>query len=252
MSILNKVTILYEDENVLVINKPAGLVVHGDGKTKEETLVDWILENRPEMKSVGEQLTLSNGEVIERPGIVHRIDRETSGVLLLAKNNSSFKYFKGQFKERNIRKEYHAFVYGDLPKDFETINRPIGRSKTDFRQRSVQSRARGELREAITYYEVIDRGTDTTFVRVLPKTGRTHQIRVHFKVIHHPIVADSLYAPKQPELLGFKRLALHARSLEFKNMDGKIITVEAPYPEDFAHAIDQFRASLKVAQGVPL
>lgn len=237
MSLLNQVTTLYEDEDILVINKPAGLSVHPDGRTEEETLVDWILANHPEMNGVGEALTLTSGEVIERPGIVHRIDRETSGALILTKTNKAFKYFKNLFKDREVRKEYHAFIYGIPPKDFGTIDRPIGRSRTDFRQWSAQSRARGELREALTYYEVIKRGSEATLVRALPKTGRTHQIRVHFKAIHHPIVADPLYAPNQPKLFGFDRTALHARLLEFQTRKGKTVVVEAPYPKDFEKAI---------------
>ncbi len=231
------ISVLYEDEDILVINKPAGLSVHPDGRTEEETLVDWILANHPEMKGVGEALTLTSGEVIERPGIVHRIDRETSGALILTKTTKAFKYFKNLFKDREVRKEYHAFIYGIPPKDFGTIDRPIGRSRTDFRQWSAQSRARGELREALTYYEVIKRGTEATLVRALPKTGRTHQIRVHFKAIHHPIVADPLYAPNQPKLFGFDRTALHARLLEFQTRAGKTVIIEAPYPKDFENAI---------------
>lgn len=238
MSLLGSVAVLYEDSDVLVINKPSGLAVHADGRTKEETLVDWVLANRPEISGVGEPTTLSSGEVLERPGIVHRIDRDTSGALLIVKNEKVFKYFKSQFKEHTIRKEYHAFVYGSLPKDFDTVDRPIGRSRTDFRLWSAQSRARGELREATTYYEVMARGADTTFVRALPKTGRTHQLRVHFKAIHHPIVSDPLYAPNQPKLLGFERTALHAFALEFQTMNGKTVRVEAPYPEDFQHAVE--------------
>ena len=237
MSLLPQVTILYEDEDILVIDKPAGLSVHPDGRTKEETLVDWIESHHPEMKGVGEALTLTTGEVIERPGIVHRIDRDTSGALILTKTAKAFKYFKNLFKEREVRKEYHAFIYGIPPKDFGTIDRPIGRSRTDFRQWSAQSRARGELREALTYYEVIKRGKEATLVRALPKTGRTHQIRVHFKAIHHPIVADPLYAPNQPKLFGFERTALHAKLLEFKTKAGKTVVVEAPYPHDFEKAI---------------
>lgn len=237
-SILDKITILYEDDNVLVINKPAGLVAHADGKRKEPALTDWIEKNYPESKGVGEALTLSNSEVIERSGIVHRIDRETSGVMLIAKNQPAFLHLKSQFKNREIDKIYHAFVYGEMKDDDGTINRPIGRSRKDFRQWSAQRGARGEMREAITHYKVISRHDDFSFVEVIPKTGRTHQIRVHFKAINHPIVSDSLYASKKERALGFERLALHARSIEFRLLDGKQIKVEAPYPEDFKKAME--------------
>jgi 23S rRNA pseudouridine1911/1915/1917 synthase len=237
MSLIKDISIIYEDEHILVINKPAGIAVHADGRTVGETLIDWILLNYPEIKGVGEPLILSSGELIERPGIVHRLDRETTGALIITKTARSFKYFKKLFSNREILKEYHTFVYGTLPKDFGTIDRPIGRSRTDFRKWSAEPKARGELREAKTYYEVVSRGDGFTFVRALPKTGRTHQIRVHFKAINHPIVSDSLYAPKREKILGFERTALHAFSLEFVHLNGKTLVINAPYPEDFNKAL---------------
>lgn len=235
-SILDKINILYEDDNVLVINKPAGLVVHSDGKREEVALTDWIDKKYPGSKGVGETLTLSNSDVIERSGIVHRIDRETSGVMLVAKNQKSFSHLKAQFQNREINKIYHMFVYGEMKDNEGVIDRPIGRSKKDFRQWSAQRGARGAMREAITHYEVIFRSKGFSFVEVIPKTGRTHQIRVHFKAINHPIVADSLYASKKGKALGFERLALHAYSIEFNSIDGKKIKVIAPHPEDFERA----------------
>lgn len=236
-SILNKITVLYEDNDVVVISKPAGLVVHSDGKREEDTLTDWIDENYPESKGVGEPLTLSNSDVIERSGIVHRIDRETSGVMLIAKNQASFLHFKKQFQDRLVGKIYHAFVYGEMKDDDGIIDRPIGRSKKDFRQWSAQRGARGMMREAVTHYKVVTRSGGFSFVEVTPKTGRTHQIRVHFKAINHPIVSDSLYAPKKEKALGFERLALHAYSIEFNSVGGKKIKVTASYPEDFEKAL---------------
>lgn len=235
-SILDKITVLHEDDGAVVINKPAGLVVHADGKREEPTLTDWIEKNYPESKGVGEPLTLSNSDVIERSGIVHRIDRETSGVMLIAKNQPAFLHFKKQFQDRGISKIYHAFVYGEMKDDDGIINRPIGRSRKNFRQWSAQRGARGAMREAVTHYKVIAKKEGFSFVEVIPKTGRTHQIRVHFKAINHPIVSDSLYAPKKEKALGFERLALHAYSIEFNSLDGKRIKIAAPYPEDFERA----------------
>lgn len=235
-SILDKINILYEDDNVLAINKPAGLVVHSDGKREKVALTDWIDKKYPESKGVGETLTLSNSDVIERSGIVHRIDRETSGVMLVAKNQKSFSHLKTQFQNREINKIYHMFVYGEMKDDEGVIHRPIGRSKKDFRQWSAQRGTRGAMREAITHYKVIFRSKDFSFVEVIPKTGRTHQIRVHFKAVNHPIVADSLYASKKGKALGFERLALHAYSIEFNSINGKKIKVIAPHPEDFERA----------------
>ncbi len=234
------IPILYEDDNYIVFNKPAGLVVHSDGRTKEPTLADWLITNRPEMKNVGEPLTPTEGEQILRPGIVHRLDKETSGAIVVAKNDKAFADLKEKFQNRLVNKKYHTFVYGSLKEDEDTISRPIGRSKNDFRKWSAQRGARGEMREAITNYRVLAKTKEASFVEVEPKTGRTHQIRVHFKAIHHPVVADALYAPKQPPILGFERLALHALEISFKGIDGKVIKVTAPYPPDFENAVKAF------------
>jgi len=225
--------ILYEDNDILAINKPAGMVVHFDGKTNERNLTDWVLENYPEAKEVGEPSRDIKGNIILRPGIVHRLDKDTSGVMLVAKTQKAFEFLKQQFQEHTINKIYHAFVLGEVKNDSDVIDRPIGRSNKDFRMWSAQRGARGELRDAITEYTVLKRTKDWSFVEARPKTGRTHQIRVHFKAIHHPIVADPLYAPKGSEILGFKRLALHAYSIEFALLDGTMKQVTAPYPEDF-------------------
>lgn len=233
-----EIEVLFENKNYAIINKPAGLVVHYDGKTVEPNVADWVLKKYPQTADVGEPLKLSNGEIIKRPGIVHRIDRDTSGALVIALNQESFLHLKGMFQSREVQKTYHAFVYGIVKKDDDVIDRSIGRSRKDFRLWSAQRMARGEMREAITDYRVLERGDDVTFVEAKPHTGRTHQIRVHFKAINHPVVCDKLYAPKRGTVLGFKRLALHAKQIEFKDMDGKTISAEAPYPSDFAHAID--------------
>jgi 23S rRNA pseudouridine1911/1915/1917 synthase len=233
-----EIEVLFENNNYLIINKPAGLVVHYDGKTKEPNVADWVLKKYPQTAHVGESLKLSNGETINRPGIVHRIDRDTSGALVIALNQESFLHLKGMFQSREVQKTYHAFVYGVVKKDDDVIDRPIGRSRKDFRLWSAQRFARGEMREAVTDYKVLERGKDVTFVEARPHTGRTHQIRVHFKAINHPVVCDKLYAPKRESMLDFQRLALHARSIEFMDLDGKNISAEAPYPADFSRAVD--------------
>jgi 23S rRNA pseudouridine1911/1915/1917 synthase len=245
-----KIPILYEDKDVVVINKPAGFVVHPDGKnkptsaSKEKTLVDWILKEYPRVKNVGEPTILSDGTKLLRPGIVHRIDRDTSGALIIAKNKKAYEFLKEQFQEREVHKVYHTFVYGELKEDRGMIDRPIGRSSTDFRMWSAQRNVRGEMREAVTYYKVLARKDGFTFLEAMPKTGRTHQIRVHFKAINYPIVQDTLYATKfyleQKNQLGFKRTALHARELEIEVPSGKTIKVIAPYPEDFEKAVANF------------
>lgn len=234
------INILYEDEDLVAVNKPAGLVVHSDGRTKEETLVDWILEKYPGSEEVGEP----QGGII-RPGIVHRLDRDTSGVLLIAKTQKGFEHLKKQFQDRTVKKTYNTFVYGIIKEDEETINRPINRSKKDFRLWSAQRGGRGETREAVTNYKVIKRNPEVgkngaTYIEVKPLTGRTHQIRVHMKAVNHPVVADPLYAPKLPPILGFDRLALHASSIVFEDLSGKGVSLEAKLPKDFEFALSAF------------
>jgi 23S rRNA pseudouridine1911/1915/1917 synthase len=229
--------IIYEDEDILAINKPAGIVVHPDGRTKEPSVSEWFGKAYPKSKTVGEPIKLANGEMVEREGIVHRIDRDTSGILLLAKTESGFMTLKRQFMEREIEKVYHAFLYGMLKEDHGTIKLPIAKSTSDFRKWSAERGARGDKREAITYFQVIKKNKEVTFVEAKPKTGRTHQIRVHFKALQHSVVKDSLYAPSKPSLLGFERLALHARQITFKDTKGEKHTVIAEYPDDFKFAI---------------
>ena len=236
-----QIIILYEDEEVLAINKPAGLVVHPDGRTKESTLADWLLEKYPSIRGVGETIPLTAGGVIEKWGIVHRIDRDTSGVLLVAKTQESFLNLKSQFQARTIKKSYRTFAQGIFEEKSGTIDKKIGRSTSDFRRWSAEYGARGELREAVTDYCVLGEGeaggVRLSYLEVNPHTGRTHQIRVHLKAVGHPILCDKLYAPKSPCLLGFERTALHAFSVEFKGLDGVGHKVEAPIPEDFQTAL---------------
>lgn len=236
------IEIVYEDRDILAINKPSGLVVHSDGRTKEKTLVDWFVYKYPESKGVGESLIGKDGKEIDRSGVVHRLDRETSGILLLAKTQTGFDNLKSQFQTRNIEKEYHTFVYGRVKLDKGIINRPIGRSGKDFRKKTAQRGSRGQTREAITEYETILRSNNYSFLYVFPKTGRTHQIRVHFKAINYPLVADKLYAGKQENALGFERLALHAYSITFADLRGEKMSAVAPYPEDFELALEKLQS----------
>jgi len=227
--------VIYEDESLIVINKPAGMPVHADGKHDRATLVDWLLVRYPELKGVGEEQRLSDGTLIERPGIVHRIDRETSGVLVVARTQHAFEKMKQQFQNREVKKTYRAFVYGVLNDERGIIDKPIGSGRGGKGPRSAL-KPHGEMREAQTMYRVIERGDEATYVEVFPKTGRTHQIRVHFAAIQKPIVADSLYAPSRAPILGFKRLALHALSVSFTHPKGGEVSFSAPLPADFAEA----------------
>jgi len=226
-----KIKILYEDKDILVIDKPSGILVHPDEKSKEKTILDIFRKKYPKLQ------------------IVHRLDRDTSGVLILAKNEKTHEFLKKQFQGRTVKKIYHAIVNGFVKDEHGFIKKPIGRSPADFRKWLAGRGARGELREAETFYKVLKRfeapcvqnfsgsslkgshadknfkhTTPFTYLEVRPKTGRTHQIRVHMKFLNHPVVCDSLYNPNQPCPAGISRMALHAKSIEFKDLKGKTIT----------------------------
>ncbi|MEY2671876.1 MAG: ribosomal large subunit pseudouridine synthase rRNA synthase [Candidatus Parcubacteria bacterium] len=261
-----KIKILYEDNDLVVVDKPSGISVHNDGKNKDETLADWFIKNYPGSSDVGEPLMVDakGGErrAIMRPGIVHRLDRETSGVIILAKNQESFLFLKDQFKNHTIEKVYRAFVYGYVadPKasllngKMGVINAPIGRSPGDVRMWTAGRGARDPIREAVTCYSVLSRFTDTedekemkdnshqfSYLELYPKTGRTHQLRVHLRYINHPIISDPIYRGKKEKSLGFERLALHATSISFMKIDGEKVTIEAPMPADFINVVDKYR-----------
>jgi len=231
------IPIIYEDDNMLAVNKPAGLVVHSDGRTKESTLADWFLEKYPDAKDVGEPIVLPDGAEIKRPGIVHRLDRDTSGVIVMAKNQKSFEFLKKQFQERHVQKTYRAILSGILKEKSGVIDIPIGKSKKDFRRWLADENARGTLREAITEFKVLGMGDNATYVEVYPKTGRTHQIRVHFKAVGHPVLCDSLYGTKKDCFLEMDRQALHAWQITLKDMNNVTLTIEAPLPKDFQDAL---------------
>ena len=254
-----RIKILYEDSNIIAIDKPSGIAVHADAKSKDKTITDWILQKYPKTKNVGEPM----GNIV-RPGIVHRLDKETSGVLLLAKNKKAHEFLKNQFVTREIKKTYIAIVSGNMKNDRGVINKPIGRSPKDFRRYLSGRGARGEMREAITEYNILKRfkaqcvqnfssydrppgstlGAKNfariapfTLLEVHPKTGRTHQIRVHLKYLNHPIACDGLYNPGAPCPKGIKRMALHAKSIEFKNLKGETVKVESPLPKEFKRVL---------------
>ncbi len=232
--------IIYEDEYMVAVAKPAGIMTHPDGHTVEETVSDWFARTYPASATVGEMQRLKDGTEIARPGVVHRLDRDTSGVLVLAKTQEAHAFLKAAFKDRVAKKTYLAIVYG-VPKERKgVIEFAIGRSRKDFRLRSAQPKAKGTMRDAVTKYELLgDTGTHS-LVKVMPETGRTHQIRVHLKAIHHPIVCDPLYAPGRPCDLGTTRLALHALQIDLPMPDGSRNVIVAPLPADLAPAFSKF------------
>ncbi len=240
-----KPEVIYQDEAILVLNKPSGMSVHSDGKHAYPTVVEWLLKHYPEIAGVGEPQTLPNGELIDRPGVVHRLDRETSGVLVVARTQEVFLALKEQFKERDALKVYRAFVHGNIKDDRGIINKPIGSSRGGVGPRSARA-GYGTMREALTTYRTISRSPGASYVEVFPKTGRTHQIRVHFSAVQHPVVGDRLYGPGRPPLLGFTRLALHAFSLGINHpLTGARMTFTAPLPEDFLAAENSLGEQLR-------
>ncbi len=233
----NNLPILYEDADVVAVAKPAGLMTHTDGRSKEPTAEDWFNEKYREGKASPEERT---------DGYVHRLDRDTSGVLVFAKNATAYEFLRKAFHDRDVRKTYLAFVYG-APKAKEgIIDFDIGRSRQDFRLRSAQPKAKGRLRDALTRYEVLaETGTPQekfSLMKLMPETGRTHQIRVHLKAIHHPIICDPLYAPRHKSALGLTRLALHAYRIDLPLPSGGRIEVTAPVPQDLAIGFKHFTA----------
>ncbi len=229
--------ILFENEDFVVINKPAGVSVHGDGRNTEKTISDFFVEQYNEAKDVGESI-FSNDVEIKKGGIVHRLDKDTSGALVLVKNQDAYEFLKKQFQDRKVKKIYLAIVSGFFKNETGTVKESIGRSPNDFRKRLAGRGARGELREAVTEYKVLksftdEKGEKYSIVEVNPKTGRMHQIRVHMKYISHPIVCDPLYNSNSPHPSNIQRLALHALNISFLGIDGKEIKVEAPMPSEF-------------------
>lgn len=238
-----KSEIIFENEDVLAINKPAGLIVHSDGRTKEPSVADWVLENYPGMKEVGEPWESPQGEMVPRPGIVHRLDRTTSGVMILAKTAEAHAFLKEQFQSRTTEKEYRAYVYGHPKEESGVIEREIVRIRSIPPRWGVARAGESKKhREAVTEWEVLERGVDpetqqkVSLLAVSPKTGRTHQIRVHLKALGYSIICDPLYSKGQSCLLGFDRPALHALKLSIEIPNEGLQVFEAPLPEDFEKA----------------
>lgn len=231
-----------ETDEILALNKPAGLIVHSDGRTHEPSLADWILQEYPDLANVGEPWISPQGERVLLAGIVHRLDRGTSGIVLVAKNPEMYAYLKNEFKERRIEKVYRAFVYGHMEQKEGKIIAEIARSSEPPRRWYAKQCDENNKRAAITEWKLLkcmfdpQAGEPVSYIEIRPKTGRTHQIRVHFASVLHPIVADHLYAPECASLFGFDRPALHAFRISFKLPSGERQTFTAPLPSDFEYA----------------
>ncbi len=222
--------IVYEDEDVLVINKPKGLVVHPAAGHQDDTLVNGLLY------AMGDSLSGINGEL--RPGIVHRIDKNTSGLLAVAKNDLAHVVLASQLKDHTMARTYECIVCGNLKEDSGTVDAPIGRHPSDRKKMCVTPR---NSRNAVTHWEVIGRYRGYTHLRCKLETGRTHQIRVHMAHIGHPILGDTVYGHKKPEL-GQDSQVLHAGVLCFKHpRDEHPVMVFAPLPEYFQALLEKLQ-----------
>lgn len=223
-----KPNIIYEDESILVIDKPSGLVVHPFDHSDEYTLVDFLKEYIPETFAIDTLITLQDGRTIALGGIVHKLDRDTSGVMVIAKNQITFNELKSQFINHTTKKEYVAIVEGEIAEKNFIIDAPLGRNKKEYRQSTIPSNPRGEFREAVTAVEVLQESNGVTRVKLLPKTGRTHQLRAHMASIGHPIVGDKAYGSTMES----ERIMLHAQSLSF-SLAGKEYHFEVQVPQEF-------------------
>ena len=225
--------IVYEDEDVLVINKPKGLVVHPAAGHQDNTLVNGLLY------AMGDSLSGINGEL--RPGIVHRIDKDTSGLLAVAKNDLSHTVLASQLKDHTMARTYDCIVCGSFREDSGTVDAPIGRHPTDRKKMAVTTR---NSRNAVTHWSVVARYRGYTHIRCQLETGRTHQIRVHMAHIGHPILGDTVYGRKGKEL-GQESQCLHASALTFRHpRDGRPVMVFAPLPEYFQSVLSKLERML--------
>lgn len=247
-----EITVVYADENFIVINKPAGLLVHGVKNTHEDpsgaeiTLADWLIRNYPELKKIGDDPTT-------RPGMIHRLDKDTSGIMVIARMPTAFEYLKKLFQNHEIVKTYVALVFGDMEPTSGTINKPIGLRSGTVRH-TVLPKGAKMIKPARTNYKVLKHlcfnNQNFSLLEVRPKTGRTHQIRVHLHSIGYPIVGDKLYGnskvnSQNSKVLGLNRMFLHAESIEFVDQTGKRVKFSVGLPADLEQA-------LSLISGVPV
>lgn len=228
-----EIPVLAETEEYVIINKPSGVLVHATGADKKETtLADWIRARYAGIETVGQQ---------ERPGIVHRLDRDTSGVMVIAKTPAMYDHLKKQLTDRLVKKTYLTLVHGHVRDDEGEINHPIGRSRNKQRMAARPIDAYETDRPALTRYTVVKRFRKPfTLAHAYPLTGRTHQIRVHFMALGFPVVGDQIYTiKKQRSKIELGRHFLHAESLTFADRSGEPLTFEAPLPAELQQYLDK-------------
>lgn len=219
--------VVYEDQHLLVINKARGVVVHPAAGHPDKTLVNAVLYRCPDLSGIGAEL---------RPGIVHRLDKDTTGLLVVAKSETAFDSLSQQIRARQVKRCYKALVQGVVTTDQGTIDAPIGRHQTDRKRMTV----RNDGRRAVTHYQVRSRMRRFSFLECRLETGRTHQIRVHLAHLNHPIVGDLVYGFKTMNF-GLMGQALHAANLGFFHPKGQWVEFTAPLPQDFSQALDRAR-----------
>jgi 23S rRNA pseudouridine1911/1915/1917 synthase len=232
--IFEKIKIITDEPDFLIIEKPSGLLVHPTPKVETNTLVDWLLEKYPELRNIGEDP--------QRPAIVHRLDKDVSGLMLIPKSQKSFDYFKRLFKLRNITKKYTALVYGEIWKDEDEITFPISRSvnkKGLFAAKPKIENA--EDKPAHTIFNVIQKFKNYTLLEVQILTGRTHQIRVHLLAYGNPIVGDPIYKNKRAKLAEAERIFLHASYLSFIDLGGKKWEFKTEIPKPMTEFIKKLK-----------
>lgn len=203
--------VIFENDLFLILNKPSGMVVHPFDFSSEKTVLDFLIKDLGLVFVIENKKILQDERVVDLGGIVHKLDRETSGIMVIAKTQEVFNELSFQFRNHLLQKTYIALVEGNIEKDSFVIDAPLGRNKKEYKQSVNPKNLRGELREAITLVSVIERRNESTLVRLFPKTGRTHQLRAHMSSVGNPIIGDNVYGSTVPS----SRIMLHAESLSF-------------------------------------
>jgi len=247
------ISIIYEDNDLLILNKPAGIITHPKNiSDTQDSVTGWLIEKFPELKNIGEPFIASGSEV-PRAGVVHRLDKDTSGLLIVAKNNGVFFYLKNLFQERKIKKHYLALVNGRPKEPKGIISAPLGRIGLKRTTKIIGDKLI-DKKDAITEYQTVKNYKNYTLLEVVPKTGRTHQIRVHLNSIGHPVAGDPIYGfKKSSPPPGLNRLFLHAYKLELTapsstkalggKPDGKKLTLETDLPQDLQEVLFELAQS---------